>query len=855
MSPRRNLDLPLLPTPLIGRDREIAEVRRLIVEAGARLVTLTGPPGVGKTSLALSVAHDLADRFRHGVRLVELAPIGDPALVAGTIAEGLGIRRSDDRSPLEQAIRFVRDRRLLLVLDNFEQIAAAASDVAGLLANSLRLVVLVTSRVPLRIRQERELAVEPLALPDLEAASGRDEISRVPAVALFVERAAAVSRQFRLTDIDARRVGEICAALDGLPLAIELAAARVRTVPIAEIHASLVGPYAPSSEGPPRAAPLELLKGGARDLPARQRTLRDAIAWSYDLLTPEEQRVLRRLAVFVGGCTFEAAERVSEASWETIATLARHGLLRYEQPAAWSEPARTPEPRVRLLETVRQFGIEQLEAHGEWGRVCQRHAAYFLDLEEQAETELAGAQQTTWLARLAEDLDNLRAAARRATASGDAETMLRLASSLFGFWRLRGDAADARERVDAVLALAAIVPPIPATVKAFAGAGDLARVIGEYATAESFYLRSLDAATALGDRRGAALARGALCQFSAGRGEYGPARQHADACLSLFEALEDRIGQANALRELGMLCYFEGDNAQARDLLERAWVLANDVQNQRAMTDAAFSLAMTYHVSGELEAARLFYQQAYDLNQQLGFRAGLGSVLNHLGSVATLQGDYRAARTYLRQSIAASREAGDRRRQAFTLSVVAGLAAALDAPERALMLDAAGIAALEALGARLGPPMRALYDGVLQPAWAALDQPRAAAARAAGRAMPLDQAVDEALAWLAQDAGRQPPAADEPGTPADTTAPVSASAPAAPSRDDGSPSPAALTRRERSVAVQLGRGHTSNRDLAAVLGVSEGTAASYVQRVMTRLELRTRAQAAAWAVQHQLDER
>ena len=854
MSPRRQLDLPLLPTLLIGREQEIAEARRLIDGGGGRLVTLTGPPGVGKTSLALSVAHDLADQFRHGVRLVDLAPIVDPALVAGTIAESLGVLRSGDRTPLEQAIRFVRDRRLLLVLDNLEQVNGAAPEIAELLAGCPNLTILATSRVPLRVPLERELPVGPLALPDLERASGQDDIALVPAVALFVERASAVSRRFRLTGPDARRVGEICVALDGLPLAIELAAARVRTIPVAEIHASLIGLSSPVPGGPTLAAPLELLTGGARDLPARQQTLRDAIAWSYNLLDPAEQLVLRRLAVFVGGCTFEAAVRVAEGSRETIETLVRHSLLRYEWPTAWSQDGPMPEPRLRLLETVRQFGIEQLRGCGEWKDVSQQHTAFFLDLAEQAESELQGARQADWLARLAEDLDNLRAAARSAVEAGDVETVLRLASSLFGFWRLRGDAADARERVDGVLALASTAPLISAVVKAFAGAGDLARVLGEYSTAESLYRRSLDAANALDDRRGAALALCALCQFAAGRGGYAEARRYAEESLTLFEELNDGIGQANALRELGMLSYFEGDNVRARDLLERAWVLANELQAQRAMTDAAFSLAMTYHVSGELEAARLFYQEAHNLDLKLGFRAGIGSVLNHLGSVATLQGEHTAARAYLRESLTASREAGDRRRQAFTLSAVAGLVAVLGEPERALRLDAAGIAALEELGAQLGPPMRALYDRVLEPAWVALDLPRGMAARTAGRAMPLDQAVDEALAWLADDADRRPHAAEPARVRPDIPTPAQASD-ATPTARDPSPNPAALTRRERAVAILLGKGHTTNRELAVVLGVTEGTAASYVQRVMSRLELRTRAQVAAWAVEHRLDER
>jgi DNA-binding CsgD family transcriptional regulator/tetratricopeptide (TPR) repeat protein len=372
-------------------------------------------------------------------------------------------------------------------------------------------------------------------------------------------------------------------------------------------------------------------------------------------------------------------------------------------------------------------------------------------------------------------------------------------------------------------------------------------VIGELAVAESLYQRSLDAANALGDRRGSALALCELCQHAASRGDYVAARRLGDESLAIYQALDDQTGQATALRNLGMVNYFEGDNDQARSQLERAWVLGNELHDQRLMAEIAFSLGMTYHVAGVLEAARLLYQQAHELDLLLGFRAGIGSVLNQLGSVATLQGDYGAARAYLHQSIAASREAGDRRRQAFTLSAVAGLAAALGAPERALTLDAAGIATLDVLGARLAPRMRAVYDGALRAAWDALGQCQAAGAWAAGRALTLERAVDEALDWLAAEDSEVPPSPDL--LHERSEAPPEATSPQA----RPSAATAALTRRERMVVALLGSGHTTSRELAAVLGVSEGTAASYVQRVMSRLELRTRAQVAAWAVEHRLE--
>ena len=861
MSPRRHLDLPLLPAPLIGRDAVIAEIRRRLADRAARMVTLTGPPGVGKTSLALSVAHDLADEFRFGARLIDLAPIDDPALVPVAIADELGVRRSGDRPLWDQIVRFIRDRRLLLLVDNFEQVVTAAPMVASLLAGCPNLTVLVTSRVPLRIRWEVELPIGPLALPPPERSTGVTTLATVPSVALFVTRARAVSPGFALTRENAALVGEICTALDGLPLAIELAAARVRSLSVADLHTSLIGLSGSGSSGKSLVAPLDLLAAGPRDLTERQQSLRRAIAWSYDLLDPAAQTLLRRLAVLVGGATFEAVESVCQGSWETIATLVEHSLVRYEQPVVRAVSGRVAEPRVRLLETVRQFGIEQLIASGEWDAIGQRHGAFFRDLAEQAEPELLGPRQADWLDRLSEDRDNLRAAVRRAVASGDVETVLRLGSALIRFWRLRGDAADARERVEGILALASTAPPLPATIKAFAGAADLARVVGDYAAAESLYERSLAVARELGDQRGAAMALCELCRFATSRGSYTEARGHGDGSLEMFLALGDLTGQATVLRELGMVNYYEGDMSQARTLLERAWTLGRELRDRRVIADAAFSLAVTYHVSGELAAARLLYEEAHELDRVLGHRAGLGSVLNNLGNVATLQGDFAVARRLLGNSIAVSREVGDRRRQAFTLSAIAGLAAALDEPERALRFDAAGIAVVAALGARLGPPMRALYDDQLGSALTALGEPRASAVRAAGRELTLEQAVDEALAWLSDDAGTLPVALEPVGAlsegPSSATAPERVPAVPAPSEPvpaiPAAPGPGVLTRRERDVAILLGHGLTTNREIAAALVITEGTAATYVQRVLNRLDLRTRAQVAAWAAGHLLE--
>jgi predicted ATPase/DNA-binding CsgD family transcriptional regulator/Flp pilus assembly protein TadD len=867
---RRQSNLGLLPTALIGRDDEVAVACERLSGGGTRLVTFTGPPGVGKTSLALTVAHELASRFRHGAWVVDLAPIEDAAGVAAAIAEGLGVLRSGDRLPFESTIRFLHDRRLLLMLDNFEQVVAAAPEVAELLAACPGLTIIVTSRVPLRVRGEWELSVGPLRLPDLAHETDLDVLAQVPAVVLFVERSRAVSRSFGLAADNARLIGEICVALDGLPLAIELAAARVRTLSPRAMHARLVGSGMrlgvgpdpsgrPAAPGGADASPLAWLTDGPRDLPVRQQSLREAIAWSYDLLEPAEQMLLRRLGVFVGGCTFEAAATVCDGSWERITALVEHSLVRYEQPSSRVAEGGEAEPRLRLLETVRQYAIERLTSSGEWDVLRGRHAAFFVDLAEQAEPELAGPGQAVWLERLGQDHENLRATARWATTVGDVESVLRLGAALIRFWRARGEAADAGERIQAILALATAAPPISAAVKAFYGAGDLALLVGDFPAAQTLFTESLHIARQLADQTGVARALRALCKLAGHRGSYAEAQHLGEESLAILEAHGDLEGLATTLCQLGMSSYLADDQARARRLFERSRAVAHQIGDLRLMSQTAFGLALTHHLEGGYAEARRLYEESLAIDRDMGHRSSEGSALNNLGHLAILRGEPGQARALLCESLRASRDGGDRRRLGFTLSAVAGLVAIEGDPERAIRLDAAGRAALQTMGARLAPAMRDLYDSPLAPARQAIGEESVVAAEAAGRGLVLDRAVDEALAWLFQDlvedgARRAQPevpgsasveaSVEAPGTA--VAVPVSGSLDASVRR----PSASVLTRRERDVALLLGNGRTTNREIAAALIITEGTAANYVQRVLTRLDLRTRAQVAAWAVEY-----
>jgi predicted ATPase/class 3 adenylate cyclase len=435
-------NLPVQPTPLIGRQREIEAVRDLLSRHDVRLVTLTGPGGTGKTRLALQVTAELIDDFQDGVFFVELAPIGDPTLVVPTIAQSVGLQDVGGRPALDALIDYLSDKRLLLLLDNFEQILAAAPVVADLLGAAPGLKVLVTSRAVLHLRGEHEFPVPPLGLPEPGRRSLARELASYPAIALFSQRATAVRPGFALTDENALAVADICRRLDGLPLAIELAAARVK----------LLAPQAMLARLERR---LPLLTGGARDLPERQRTLRGAIAWSYDLLDEPERRLFRRLAVFVGGCTVDAAEAIGAVDGEPgvdifdgIASLVDKSLLRqHDGPDG--------EPRFAMLETIREFGLEQLAAADEEASVRHRHLDWFADFAERCQPGVFGPEGPAWLDRMAAELDNLRAAtgwSMTEPTSGGARAGLRVAGALQQLWLWRDNLAEGQRWLEQTLA-------------------------------------------------------------------------------------------------------------------------------------------------------------------------------------------------------------------------------------------------------------------------------------------------------------------------------------------------------------------------------------------------------------------
>jgi len=780
--PLRTLDthhhhLPFQPTSLIGREQQVAEISALLKQPGMRLLTLLGPGGIGKTRLAIAVATQMRSFFVGGTSFVGLAALSDPQLVVPTIARELGLKESENQPPLEQVQTLVGEQQFLLVLDNFEQIVAAAQALEELLAACPRLSILVTSRAVLHLSAEQVVPVTPLSLPNLST-SDNEAIAESSAVTLFVQRARNILPSFQLTPTNARAIAEVCVQLDGLPLAIELAAARVKLLPPQALLARL-------------SQRLQLLTGGPRSLPVRQQTLRSTIQWSYDLLGPKEQTLFHLLSVFVDGGPLSAAEvlcqDIGQADLDVLDTLS--ALL--DNSLIQSSEEGAEEPRFLMLQTVREFGLERLTASGELERTRVAHAHYFLALAEQAEPELNGPNQAMWLARLEHEHDNLCEALEWALEKGRDEKAaergelgMRLSAALKGFWMILGHYREARTFLERALALSegtrtALHARVLRAIAAVADCqGDIDRI-------EVVARLSLALSRELEDTRGIAESLGSLAAAAWLRGKIVEAVSLHEEQVRLLRRVGEPGEVAEALFPLAEHVSTHGEYARGQALFEEALALFRQAGNELWVGGTlVHSASWLWFTLGDLATMRQRFQEGQGLIAQVGDRAWgaeclwvaallalseadpqrasdlaqeslsiyreMGDpwysawLLHLLGRIEIQRGDMPAARMYYQESLVLNQQVGEKWMTPFNQEGLASVVATQGALRWAAQLWGAAEALREAIDVPRLPVDRVGYEQAVATARAQLGEKAFASAWQEGWMMKLEQVIDEA---------------------------------------------------------------------------------------------------------------
>jgi predicted ATPase/class 3 adenylate cyclase len=728
---RRN-NLPAQPTPLVGRERELEEVLALLRSSHVRLLTFTGPGGTGKTRLGLQAAAELTDEFEDGVFFVALAAIADPTLVAPAITRTLGLSESSNQPAVELLEGYLRDRQVLLVLDNFEQVLESAPLLDALLSAASGLKVLATSRIALRLYGEHEFPVPPLSLPDTASLPPVERLTRYEAVRLFVDRARAIRPDFSLTEENAPAVIEICSRLDGLPLAIELAAARIKLLP----------PQAMLSRLGNR---LKLLTGGARNLPERQRTLRNAIAWSYEMLDEGEETLFARLAVFSGGSTLDAVEAVCDPrgdlpvdALEGVSSLLDKSLLRQEE-------GQGAEPRFMMLETIREFALEKFEDSSDAEAIKRAHVEYFLALAEQAEPKLWGPEDAAWLDRLTREHDNMRAALSRALEFESAEPALRLAGALRWFWNMGGYYGEGRTWLEAALAKEGWTSA-PARVKVLEGVGWLANQQGDLDRAEATAEEGLKLSAEAGlGKVVAADFQNVLGYAATHRGEYKRAAELLEEGLALHREAGDTRGVAWSLGNLANVSSNRGNYERAKDLYEEGLALSRGLGGAELLGAYLISLGDEYLLEGNLARATELNEEAAQLYRKRGRMGLLQIALDNLGWAALIRGDHQKAEALHEESLVLCRELGDKLIGLESIEGLACVAGAEGAAERAARLLGAAEALREAAGYQQATRTRALREPYFTVARARTGEKAWTAAWEEGRSMNFEEAIAYAL--------------------------------------------------------------------------------------------------------------
>ncbi len=770
--PLKTLDAPLhhLPIPLtsfVGREREIAEVSELLRRPEVRLLTLTGTVGVGKTRLAMHVAANTSDFFIHGVLFIPLSSVNEAALVLPTIAQALEVSEDGEQPLLERLKAALQEMQLLLILDNFEQVVDAGLAVAALLADCPRLKILVTSRVILHVQAEHVYTITPLTVPDITHLPEPAALAQNEAVTLFVQRAKTTKPDFQLTGDNAEAIARICVLLDGLPLAIELAAARSKYVSPQTLLAQL-------------EQRLSVLTGGARDLPERQRTLREAIAWSYDLLGPVEQKVFRRLSVFSGGSSLDAVIQVCAVADdleggfpEVLEALVDKNLLRQEEQVEGNV-------RYWILQTIREFGLECLANAGELEVTRNAHAAYYLSLVEKSVPYLAGAEQARWHDRLEQEHENLRAALEWTLKQAEmeerkAEYALKMCIALMSFWEVRGYFREGRMFLEQALALS---KSIASTVKgeALYGAGLLALLQNDHKRAEELLQESLELFRSLEDKSGIAKSLRLLGSLARARNMYRQARSLLEEALTISTELADKKGIATTREILAEVYTAQGNYKSASALLEENLVLYStlgqlyrtdyvlyylarvlflskgDQEKAYAMADESLErfrevghkqfIAYTLSLLGQMlqrygedSKARQFSQESVAIFKELDYKRGIAESLINLARIEASAGNVKAAEGYFEESWIILREIDDKELSAQCLEGLGEVAVMQGTLYRAAQLWGTAATLRAAIGAPMPPAYRASYERAVAEARSKLNE-QFAAAWAKGRTLP-----------------------------------------------------------------------------------------------------------------------